>query len=84
MRGKPAEDRHLLELLDPVAEAAGYDIVRLRMMGGQARRTLKGQSGTVTSVACSPEGKRLLSGSEDNVLKVWETQTTPELLLPRR
>ena len=31
-----AEDRSLLELLDPVAEAAGYEIVRLRLMGGDA------------------------------------------------
>jgi len=30
-----------LELLDPVAEAAGYEIVRLRMMGGEQRRTLQ-------------------------------------------
>ena len=34
MRGKTAEDRRLLELLDPVAEAAGCEIVRLRLMGG--------------------------------------------------
>ncbi len=40
MRGKTQEDRQLLELLDPVAEAAGYGIVRLRLMGGagKARR----------------------------------------------
>ena len=38
MRGKTAEDRRLLELLDPVAEAAGYAIVRLRLMGGAHRR----------------------------------------------
>ncbi len=38
MRGKTAEDERLLELLDPVAEAAGYDIVRLRLMGGGTRR----------------------------------------------
>ena len=38
MRGKSAEDRRLLELLDPVAEAAGYQIVRLRLMGGAHRR----------------------------------------------
>lgn len=30
-----------MELLDPVAEAAGYEIVRLRMMGGSQRRTLQ-------------------------------------------
>ena len=38
MRGKTAEDLRLLELLDPVAEAAGYGIVRLRLMAGANRR----------------------------------------------
>ncbi|MGE5501505.1 MAG: ribosome maturation factor RimP [Ignavibacteriales bacterium] len=38
MRAKTAEDRSLLELLEPVAEAAGYEIVRLRLMGGATRR----------------------------------------------
>lgn len=38
MRGKTAEDRNLIEILDPVAEAAGYELVRLRLMGGQKRR----------------------------------------------
>jgi ribosome maturation factor RimP len=40
VRGKTPEDRQLLELLDPVAEAAGYELVRLRLMGGagKARR----------------------------------------------
>jgi ribosome maturation factor RimP len=41
VRGKTPEDRRLLELLDPAAEAIGYEIVRLRMMGGAARRTLQ-------------------------------------------
>ena len=41
MRGKTAEDLNLLELLDPVAEAAGYAIVRLRMMGGEHARRLQ-------------------------------------------
>lgn len=34
MRGKTAEDIRLLEMLDPVAEAAGFEIVRLRLIGG--------------------------------------------------
>ena len=38
MRGKTSEDLTLLELLQPVAEAAGYEIVRLRLMGGGVRR----------------------------------------------
>jgi ribosome maturation factor RimP len=41
LRGKTAEDQRLLELLDPVAEAAGYAIVRLRLTGGEHRRTLQ-------------------------------------------
>ena len=41
MRGKTPEDRLLLDLLDPVAGALGYEIVRLRLMGGAERRTLQ-------------------------------------------
>lgn len=41
MRGKTAEDIRLLDLLDPVAEAAGYEIVRLRLMGGEKQRRLQ-------------------------------------------
>lgn len=41
MRGKTAEDLRLLELLDPVAEAVGYEVVRLRLMGGDHQRRLQ-------------------------------------------
>ena len=42
MRARTPEDRTLLELLDPVAEAVGYEIVRLRLMGGsKTGRTLQ-------------------------------------------
>ena len=41
MRGKTAEDLELVSLLDPVAEAAGYELVRLRLMGGAAARRLQ-------------------------------------------
>jgi ribosome maturation factor RimP len=41
LRGKTREDHSLLELLDPVAESAGYAIVRLRLMGGGRQRHLQ-------------------------------------------
>ena len=41
MRAKTAEDRALLELIDPVAESLGLDIVRVRLMGGTLRRRLQ-------------------------------------------
>ena len=41
MRGRTREDHRLLELLDPVAEAAGYELVRVRLMSGSQSRRLQ-------------------------------------------
>ena len=41
MRGKTTDDLRLLDLLDTVAEAAGFEIVRLRLMGGDHARRLQ-------------------------------------------
>ena len=41
LRGKSQEDRLLLDLVDPVAEALGYEIVRLRLMSGTQSRRLQ-------------------------------------------
>ena len=41
MKAKTAEDRALLELIEPVAESLGLDIVRVRLMGGTLRRRLQ-------------------------------------------
>jgi ribosome maturation factor RimP len=41
LRGKTQEDRDLIEMLDPVAETVGYEIVRLRLMGGSEQRRLQ-------------------------------------------
>jgi len=37
--------------------------------------TLRGHSDYVRSVAYSPDGKHIVSGSEDNTVKVWDSQT---------
>jgi ribosome maturation factor RimP len=55
MRGRTAEDARLLELLDPVAEAAGYEIVRLRLMGSEHARRLQ-------IMAETPEGEMNVEG----------------------
>ncbi len=57
LRGKTQEDRSLLDLLDPVAEAAGYELVRLRLMSGTRSRRLQimaeGPDGEMTVEDCA-------------------------------
>jgi WD40 repeat protein len=42
-------------------------------------RSLKGHSGWVTTIAFSPDGKRLASGSWDQTVKLWELSTGQQL-----
>jgi WD40 repeat protein len=43
--------------------------------------TLKGHSKSITSVAFSPDGKTLATGSDDETLKLWDTRTRQELAI---
>ncbi len=45
--------------------------------------TLKGQPGQVTSVAFSPDGKRIVSGSKDNTVKVWDADKGADRRYPK-
>jgi WD40 repeat protein len=46
---------------------------------GQQVRTLSGHSGSVYSVAFSPDGRLLASGSDDTTIKLWEVATGREV-----
>ncbi len=50
---------------------------------GKELLTLRGHSGDVNSVACSPDGKRLATASADQTAKVWDAATGKELLTLR-
>ena len=41
--------------------------------------TLTGHSRDVTSVAYSPDGKHIVSGSEDKTVKIWDSSTGKEV-----
>ncbi|MGI0498347.1 NB-ARC domain-containing protein, partial [Limnospira platensis] len=47
--------------------------------GGPLIRTLSGHSSVVTAVAIAPDGKRAVSASRDNTLKLWDLEQGREL-----
>jgi WD40 repeat protein len=44
---------------------------------------LQGHTNDVNSVAFSPDGRRLVSGSGDNTLRLWDAATGQPILFPR-
>ena len=46
---------------------------------GKALQTLKGHTDWVYSVAFSPDGQRIVSGSRDKTLKIWDANSGQEL-----
>jgi WD40 repeat protein len=51
----------------------------LTQPGGPLVRTLTGHSGKVTAIAVTPDGRLLVSGSEDGMLKAWDVATGQEV-----
>ena len=67
MRAKTAEDRALLEMIDPVAESLGLAVVRVRLMGGTLRRRLQIMAERVTDHDISVEECARLSRAVSEV-----------------
>jgi serine/threonine protein kinase len=58
----------------------GWEYYYLWCISDQARMTLRGHKGQVLSVAFSPDSRRIVSGSFDNTLKVWDANTGREVM----
>ena len=71
--------------LIPFASAKGWVVVQRAWLrkGSEARgwqvRTLAGHSHEVLSVAISTDGKRVVSGSADKTVKIWDVETGAEV-----
>ena len=66
-----------IEAIDAYIEAYGYDIDHLFDDTGQNTKTLRGHTDGVTSVAFSPNGTTLASGSWDGTILLWEMFAKP-------
>ena len=73
------------ELLEEVPREAagrnlrGFEWYYLSRLCHPEELTLEGHAGSVSSVAFSPDGQRLASGSADQTVKIWDSATGKEL-----
>ena len=56
----------------PVRAAAEYKAAAKKSVEGQEPLTLNGDTVFFSSVSFSPDAKRIVSGSRDKTLKVWD------------
>jgi hypothetical protein len=73
----PEAHRHLDECQ---WDLRGWEHRHLRSRFDSSKQTLRGHKSWVTSVSFSPDGKRILTGSNDHTAKVWDADKGTELL----
>ena len=72
-------------LIDFYHSALGPRVIKKKKKLGKKKGsvqvgTLSGHTGWVFSAAFSPDGKRVVSGSEDKLVKIWNVETSAEVI----
>ena len=63
---------------------AVFGLVRTELCGGVWQMcTLAGHTSDVVSVSFDPDGKRVVSGAEDNRVKIWDVAMLAEVCRER-
>jgi len=77
-QGDTRRVRQLLSSCPP--DLRGWEWHHLWHISDQAIMTLRGHQSWVNSLALSPDGNRLVSGSSDKTIKVWDVKTGAEVM----
>jgi WD40 repeat protein len=64
-----------------LATCVSDDVLLWNVASGSEERILKGHESTVLSVAFSPDGSRILTGSLDDTARLWDTATGQQITI---
>jgi WD40 repeat protein/tRNA A-37 threonylcarbamoyl transferase component Bud32/Flp pilus assembly protein TadD len=85
--GRAVDVLRRLERQEPRAPDAvdlrGFEWYYLKRLCQQELRDFRGHTGVVWGVACSPNGRRLATASEDRTVRVWDVATGQEVFCLR-
>ena len=65
-----------------IASAGGHNIIKLWNLQENTVKDLKAHKDKVNSVVFSPDGKLLVSGSEDRTIKIWDISQSQNIDTP--